>query len=59
MNAVNQKHNEKDNEMVQLTKIILKQTARHTRHVKRCIQNTFQNMIFTLAKNCSLFKNSV
>ena len=30
MNAVNQNHNEKDNEMVQLTKIILKQTARHS-----------------------------
>ena len=29
MNAVNKKHNEKDNEIVQLTKIILKQTARH------------------------------
>ena len=31
MNAENQKFNEKDNEMVQLTKVILKQTARHTR----------------------------
>ena len=31
MNAVNKKHNEKDNEMVQLTKIILKQTARHSK----------------------------
>ena len=28
MSAENQKFNEKDNEMVQLTKIILKQTAR-------------------------------
>ena len=31
MNAENQKFNEKDNEMVQLTKVILKQTARNTR----------------------------
>ena len=31
MNAGNKKHNEKDNEMVQLTKIILKQTARHSK----------------------------
>ena len=28
--SLNKKHNESDNEMVQLTKIILKQTARHT-----------------------------
>ena len=28
---LNKKDNERDNEMVQLTKIILKQTARHTR----------------------------
>ena len=27
--SLNKKHNERDNEMVQLTKIILKQTARH------------------------------
>ena len=27
--SLNKKHNEKDNDMVQLTKIILKQTARH------------------------------
>ena len=31
MNAENQKFNEKDNEMVQLKKIILKQTVRHRR----------------------------
>ena len=28
--SLNKKHNERDNEMVQLTKIILKQTASHT-----------------------------
>ena len=28
--SLSKKHNERDNEMVQLTKIILKQTARHT-----------------------------
>ena len=27
--SLNKKHNERENEMVQLTKIILKQTARH------------------------------
>ena len=31
--SLNKKHNERDNEMVQLTKIILKQTARHS-HMK-------------------------
>ena len=30
INAANRKHEDKDNEMVQLTKIILKQTVRHT-----------------------------
>ena len=28
--SLNKEHNERDNEMVQLTKMILKQTARHT-----------------------------
>ena len=28
--SLNKKHNERDDEMVQLTKIILKQTARHS-----------------------------
>ena len=28
--SLNKKHNERDDEMVQLTKMILKQTARHT-----------------------------
>ena len=40
MNAVNKKHNEKDNEMVQLTKIILKQTARH-RHWSKNTPRSF------------------
>ena len=31
--SLNKKHNESDNEMVQLTKIILKQTARHSEGV--------------------------
>ena len=39
--SLNKKHNERDNEMVQLTKIILKQTARHRRAsaLLRNIQN--------------------
>ena len=41
MNAVNKKHNEKDNEMAQLTKIILKQTARHTCDISLYTKNMF------------------
>ena len=32
--TLNKKHDEKDNKMVQLTKIILKQTARHRRVIQ-------------------------
>ena len=33
--SLNKKHNESDNEMVQLTKIILKQTAHHKIRARR------------------------
>ena len=35
--SLNKKHNERDNEMVQLTKIILKQTARHRAEMKNLL----------------------
>ena len=53
MNAVNKKHNEKDNEMVQLTKIILKQTARH--NSRYCLPVSFSRELnaFQICKNAS------
>ena len=52
--SLNKKHNERDDEMVQLTKMILKQTARNTR---RC-QELMPMLIFRAWSTYDLTQSS-
>ena len=53
--SLNKKHNERDDEMVQLTKMILKQTARHRR--ASALLRNIQNIRICMGKKTYRFCN--